>query len=206
MFNGDILAFKRNSNTLTVAALITLLILVIALFSILWPRNEMRFFELGLLDKNKNAEAYFALANSTLEIGSQVNWFVFVHNHMGDAEKVSVRIKLLNSTMAQPINSKNMPSPFNFFEELYSSLSNDESVLLPFSWGISNAVSANGETTVRQLIVNNRILDIDVSSNGHFIIVFELWVYSQTAQNYLFGWRFGNSLSSASVTMGFNIE
>jgi hypothetical protein len=200
------LAFKSNSNILTVAALILLLILVIAMFGTFWPRNEMRFFELGLLDKNKTAEAYFALANSTLEIGSQVNWFVFVHNHMGDSEEVSVRIKLLNSTMAQPIDSKNMPSPFNFFQELSSSLSTDESVFLPFSWGISNAVSANGATTVRQLIVNNQIVDIDVSSSGHFIIVFELWVYSQTAQDYLFGWRSGNSFSSASVTMGFNLK
>jgi hypothetical protein len=200
------LAFKSNSNILTVAALILLLIIVIALFSAFWPRNEMRFFELGLLDKNKKAEAYFTLDNSTLEIGSQVDWFVFVHNHMGDAEKVVVRIKLLNSTMAQPIDSKNVPSPFNFFQELYSSLPDNESVLLPFSWRISNAASANGVTAVRQLVVNNQILDIDVSSNGYFIIVFELWVYSQTDQNYLFGWRFGNSFSSASLTMGFNIK
>jgi len=97
-----------------------LLILVIALFSTFWPRSEMRFFELGLLDKNKTAGAYFAIDNSTLEIGTQVKWFVFVHNHMGNAEKVSVRIKLLNSTMAQPINSKNTPSPFAFFQELSS--------------------------------------------------------------------------------------
>ena len=166
----------------------------------------MRFIELGLLDKNKAATAYFAIDNSTLEIGTQVKWFVFVHNNMGNAEKISVRVKLLNSTMAQPIDSKNTPSPFSFFLDIPSSLSINETALLPFTWGVSEVTSQDGATIIRQLTVNNQIIDVNVSSKDYFSIVFELWVYDQASQNYLFGWRSGNDFSSASVNMGFKLK
>ena len=203
---GDGTAFRDNKKVITIAAFIILLILTVALISTVWPTNETRFFELGLLDKNKAATAYFAIDNSTLEIGTQVRWFIFVHNHMGNAEKVSVRVKLLNSTMSQPIESKNTPSPSSFFLEIPLSLSINETVLLPFTWGISEAASQDGTTIIRQLTVNNQTLDINVSSKNYFSLVFELWVYDQISQNYLFGWHSGNDFSSASVNMGFKIK
>lgn len=203
---GDRLAIKLSKQVLTIAGLILLLILTVALFSTLWPRNEAQFFEIGLLDKNKTAIAYFAIDNSTLEIGTQVRWFVFVHNNMGSAEQVSIRVKLLNSTMAQPIDSKNTPSPFSFFMELPSPLSVNETALLPFSWSISDAVSQDGSTIIRQLTVNNHSYDINVSSKDYFSLVFELWVYDPVTQDYVFGWHSGNDFSSASINMGFKIK
>ena len=83
---GNRLAF-RDSKVFTIAVLILILIITVALISTIWPRSETRFFELGLLDKNQTAKAYFAIDNSTIEIGTQVKWFIFVHNHMGSAEK-----------------------------------------------------------------------------------------------------------------------
>jgi hypothetical protein len=200
------LALKGRKQVFTIAGLLLLLILTVALISTFWPRNETQFFELGILDKNKTATAYFAIDNSTLEIGTQVRWFVFVHNNMGSAEQVSIRVKLLNSTMAQPIDSKNTPSPFSFLLELPSSLSVNETVLLPFSWSISDAVSQDGTTIIRQLTVNNHTYYITVLSKDYFSLVFELWVYDKVSQNYAFGWQSGNDFSSASVNMGFKIR
>jgi hypothetical protein len=200
------LALKGRKQVFTIAGLLLLLILTVALISTFWPRNETQFFELGILDKNKTAKAYFAIDNSTLEIGTQVRWFVFVHNNMGSAEQVSIRVKLLNSTMAQPIDSKNTPSPFSFLLELPSSLSVNETVLLPFSWSISDAVSQDGTTIVRQLTVNNHTYYVTVLSKDYFSLVFELWVYDKVSQNYVFGWQSGNDFSSASVNMGFKIR
>lgn len=200
------MAIKLSKQVLTIAGLLLLLILTVALISTFWPRIETQFFELGLLDKDKTATAYFAIDNSTLEIGTQVTWFVFVHNNMGSAEQVSIRIKLLNSTMEQPIDSKNTPSPYSFFMEFPSSLSVNETALISFSWGISKAVSQDGSTIIRQLTVNNHTYDINVSSKDYFSLVFELWVYDQNSQNYIFGWHSGNDFSSASVNMGFKIK
>ena len=202
---GNRLAF-RDSKVFTIAVLILILIITVALISTIWPRSETRFFELGLLDKNQTAKAYFEIDNSTIEIGTQVNWFIFVHNHMGSAEKISVRVKLLNSTMVLPIDSKNTPSPTSFFLELPSSLSINETVLLPFSWSIPQTTSQDGETIIRQLTVNNQIFDINIASNDYFSLVFELWVYDQVSQTYLFGWRSENGFSSASINMGFRIK
>ena len=203
---GYSLALKGRKQVFTIAGLILLLILTVALISTFWPKNETQFFELGLLDKNKTATAYFTLDNSTLEKGTQVKWFVFVHNNMNSAEQVSIRVKLLNSTMAQPIDSKNTPSPFSFLLEFPSSLSDNETVLLPFSWSISDAVSQDGATIVRQLTVNNHTYYITVLSEDYFSLVFELWVYDKVSQTYLFGWRTGNDFSSTSVNMGFKIK
>jgi hypothetical protein len=200
------LAIKERKQFLTIAGLVLLLILFVALISTFWPKNETQFFELGLLDKSKTATAYFAIDNSTLEIGSQVKWYVFVHNNMGSAEQVTVRVKLLNSTMSQPIDSKNTPSPFSFFMELPSSLSINETILLPFSWSISDAVSQDGTTIVRQLTANNHTYDINVSSKDYFSLIFELWVYDPISQDYIFGWHSRNDFSSASVNMGFKIN
>ena len=121
-------------------------------------------------------------------------------------KKISVRVKLLNPTMAQPIDSKNTPSPSSFFLELPSSLSINETVLLPFSWSIPQVTSQDGATSIRQVTVNNQIFDINISSNDYFSLVFELWVYDQVSQTYLFGWGSGNDFSSASINMGFKIK
>jgi hypothetical protein len=200
------LALKGRKQVFTIVGLLLLLILTVALISTFWPKNETQFFELGLLDKNKTATAYFTIDNSTLEIGTQVRWFVFVHNNMGNAEQVSIRVKLLNSTMTQPIDSKNTPSPFSFFLELPSPLSVNETVLLPFSWSISDAVSQDGTNIIRQLTVNDHTYDINVSSKDYFSLVFELWVYDPVPQDYVFGWHNGNEFSSASINMGFKIK
>jgi hypothetical protein len=203
---GNRLTF-RDSKVFTIGVLILILIITVALISTIWPRNETRFFELGLLDKDQTAKAYFTIDNSTIEIGTQVRWFIFVHNNMGNVEKISVRVKLVNSTMAQPIDSKNTPSPSSFFLELPSSLSINDTVLLPFFWSIPQVTFQDGATNIRQLTVNNQIFDINVSSIDYFSLVFELWVYDKVTQTYLFGWRStGNDFSSASVNMGFKIK
>jgi hypothetical protein len=203
---GYRLALKVRKQFFIIAGLILLLIVTVALISTFWPRNETQFFELGLLDKNKTATAYFAIDNSTLEIGTQVKWFVFIHNNMNSAQKVSIRVKLLNSTMAQPIDSKNTPSPFSFFLELPSQLSVNETVLLPFSWSITDVVSQDGTTIIRQLRVNEHTYDINVSSKDYFSLVFELWFFDPVTQDYAFGWHSGNEFSSASINMGFQIK
>ena len=203
---GSNLALKGRRQVFTIAGLILLLILTVALISTFWPKNETQFFELGLLDKNKTATAYFTLDNSTLEIGTQVKWFVFVHNSMNSEEQVSIRVKLLNSTMVHPIDSKNTPSPFSFILELPSSLSVNETVLLPFSWSVSDAVSQDGTTLIRQLTVNDHTYDINVSSKDYFSLVFELWVYDQSSQTYQFGWESGKGFLSASVSVWFNLS
>ena len=200
------MALRRQKNLFIVAGLVMLLVVIVALVSTFWPSNEQKFFELGLLGKNHIADNFFTNNNSTLDTGSQVNWFIFVHNNVGSASYIYVKVKLLNSTMTQPNDLENTPSPSAVLLEIPSSLAPNETVLLPFSCNINDAVSQNGTTIIRQLIVNNQTIDVNVLSSDYFYVVFELWVYNQTSHNYEFGWYSGKNFVSTSVNIAFQVK
>jgi hypothetical protein len=184
-----------------------LLIVLVAVISSVWPTQEMRFIELGLLGKDKTADAYFANENSNIDVGTLSSWFIYVHNHLGYAQNVSVRVKLLNSTMEIPDDQENQPSNMTSFVAFPLSLSVNQSVLIPFAWSIMDAEVHNGSAVINQLLVNNQPINIDalISMNRSFVMVFELWVQEDGSEEYVFSWESEKGLSSASVNMWFNV-
>jgi len=191
-----------------IVTLVLLLIVAVAVISTIWPRSEESFFELSILGKDKTADEYYPNRNSTLEVGSQVSWYLHTLNHMGSVQNVSLRVKLLNSTMEPPNDQRHEPSPFAFFVELPLSLDVDDAQLIPFSWSILDAVSQNGSVVIKSLIVNNQTVEVDVSadSNSLFRMVFEIWVYDQSTQEYTFEWESGKNFSSTSLYIWFNVS
>ena len=191
-----------------IVALVLLLIVAVAFISTIWPKSEERFFELGILGKDKTADEYYPNRNSTLEVGSQVSWYVHILNHMGSVQDVYLRVKLLNSTMKEPDDQTHEPSPYASFVELPLSLDVDDVQLIPFSWSILDAVSQNGSTVIERLMINDQTVEVDVSadSNSLFRMVFEIWVYDQSTQEYTFEWDSGKKTSSASLFMWFNVS
>lgn len=179
--------------------------LILVLISTLWPRYEERFFEFGLLGKEKRAEGYFPTDDFTIKIGSQINWFIYIHNHMGSFQNVIVRVKLLNSTMQVPDDNENHPSPIVHFAEIPLYLSVDDTHYLPFTWSILEANVQNETIILESLEVNNQtvIVHVPTSSNSFFRMVFELWIYDQASQQYIFGWETGKDFSSSSLRMAF---
>lgn len=188
-----------------IGALVLFSILVIAVISAFWPRYEERFFELGLLGEDKKAEGYYPNDNSTLKVGSQIHWYIYIHNHMGSVQNVCIRVKLLNSTMEVPNDREHKPSPFAFFVEFPLSLSVDETLFVPFSWSISEAASQNGSIIIKRLMVNNQTVEVNVPAfpDHGFRMVFELWVYDQSSQEYKFGWESEKEFHSASLYIWF---
>jgi hypothetical protein len=196
-----------NKTVIIVAGLILLLIVLVAVISSVWPTQEERFIELGLLGKDKTAEAYFDNESSSINVGTLSSWFIYVHNHFGYAQTVSVRVKLLNSTIELPDNQEHQPSNSNSFVAFPLPLSVNESVLIPFSWSIMNAEIQNGSAVINQLLISNKTVNVNLSSiNSSFIIVFELWVQNKVSGEYSFGWESGKGLSSASVYMWFKVS
>ena len=144
--------------------------------SLYWPKYEEYFFELGLLGKEGKAEGYFPDDDSTINIGTPMSWNIYVHNHMGSKQWVSIRVRILNSTMQAPDDREHEPSPEPFVLEIPLSLSVDETVLVPYSWSILDAEYLNG-TVIYSIIVNNEIYDMGLSDNStRFRFVFEFWV------------------------------
>ena len=196
-----------HKTVIIIAGLVLVLIIIVAVISSVWPTQEERFIELGLLGKDKTANAYFSNENSDINVGTLSSWFIYLHNHLGYAQNVSVRVKLLNSTAELPDDQENKPSNLNSFVAFPLSLSVNQSVLVPFSWSILNAEEHNGSVVIDQLLVNNQPVNIDalLSMNHSFIMVFELWVQDNSSEEYVFGWESEKGLSSASVNLWFNV-
>lgn len=181
----------------------------VSLISIFWPKYEERFFGFGLLGKDKRAETYYPNKDSAVKVGSQINWYVYLHNHMGSNQGVIVRIKLLNSTLEMPNNQEHQPSPLEPFAEFPLSLSVNDTKFVPFSWSISEAVVVKNDLTLlKTLIVNNQKVEVNIitSSDSYLYMIFELWVYDNSSQKYIFGWGHGKDFSSASLQMTFSVN
>jgi uncharacterized membrane protein len=198
---------ENNKTLLTIGAIIAILIITISLISTFWPRYEMQFIELGLLGKDKVAKDYFSNENSTVSLGTQVSWYIYIHNHVEGSQTVIIKIKLVNSTMQIPNDEEHIPSPSASFIELSVPLLDNETLMVPFSWSITEIASQGDLIFLRQLIVNNQSVNLDVStfSNSFFQMIFELWVYNQSSQEYEFGWQSSQGLSSASLHIGFRV-
>lgn len=199
---------ENNKSILVIVALVTVLILVVALISAFWPKYEMQFIEFGLLGKDKIADNYFLYDNSTVSTDSQVDWYLYIHNHMGTSQDVIVKVKLLNSEMEVPNDQEHEPSPYTPFIELPFSLLNNDTLLVPFSWSITETILQDASILLKQLKVNDQSIEVDVStfSYSFFRMVFELWVYDPVSQQYEFGWRSTEAFSSSSLHIGFRVN
>jgi len=189
---------------LIIGTLVLVLILTVAVVSAYWPKYEERFFELALLGKDKKAESYFPNKNSTIEKNSPLLWYIYLHNHMGSDQPVLVRVKLLNSTMPIPDDLNHTASLRYPFIEFPVVLSTDETIQIPFSWSILEAVPQNGSIV---MMVNNDPVMVDVTSfsDNRLRMVFELWVYNPFTDLYEFGWDSGKEYYSTSVYMWFSL-
>jgi uncharacterized membrane protein len=199
------LKLQSHKTVLVIVGLICILILVVAIIGSIWPKQEEWFFELGLLGKNKTADAYFSNENSIAEVGALNTWFIYVYNHMGTTQNVSIKSKLLNSSMKLPDDQTHQPSNVTTLEDFPVSLSANETVLIPFFWNIVEAERQNNSTIIDGIMINNNLFEVQISdSNSTFTIIFELWVENSNGQ-YSFEWDSRNGVSSASIYMGFKV-
>jgi hypothetical protein len=204
------LPFRDYKPLLTICVLIGILILAVSIVGSVWPRYEESFFEVGLLGKDKKAENFYPTNSSSIEVGSNTTWYIYIHNHMKSSQSISIRVKLLNLTMLTPDDRKHEPSPYPFFAEIPLSLDTEETLNIPFQWSVLEASYLNGSVVIRRLMVNNQSVEVNVStsslSEARFRIVFELWIYDENSGQYRFWWESNNELYSASIYIWFNLS
>ena len=199
---------ERHAPTLKLAGLLGLLIVIVAVLSSVWPTQEEYFFELGLLGNNKAADKYFTNADSTVDVGATNNWFIYVHNHMGNTQNVLLRAKLVNSTAGLPSDRNHQPSLAASFAEFPVVLSANETALIPFSWSVLESETCDDTIVLRSLLVNGERVEAEVltSPSSSLYMIFELWTQDRISEEYRFGWKSGDGFSSASVYMGFKFR
>ena len=199
---------STNKTLVLVGGLVLLLIVAIAVISNFWPQSEERFIELGLLGNDKKAESYFVNDNPALKVGTQVNWYLYLHNQMASSKFIQVKVKLLNSTM-QPTNDiTHQPSSVASVVEIPELLTFNSTQLIPLTWSIDSAIPQDSSIVIKSIMINGQSFNVEVPavSNSSFNIVFELWVYDQSSQTYQFGWESGKGFLSASVSVWFNLS
>ncbi len=201
------LSYKKFKPLIVISVFILLIVGFVYVVGLYWPRYEEYFFELGLLGSGMSAEGYFPNNDSAVYIGTPLSWFVYVHNHMGSDQEILIKVKLLNSTMIGPDDRQHEPGPYDSVVELPLSLSIDETELIPFSFSILDVAFDNG-TIIKAVIVNDDFIDVNVRDNpeNRFRVVFELWIYDHSMNEYVYGWYSKGERYSASIYAWFSLK
>ena len=123
--------------------------------------------------------------------GQKVSWHIHVYNHAENAEYVSVRIKLLNSTDATPDDNYSDGTGGQDLLEIRRLLARNSSWNIPLDWTISN-VSTDLDhryVVIKGLDVNNQHiggLNITSLQDREFRMIIELWKYDMEAKAFVF--------------------
>lgn len=192
---------------ITLCIIVMVLISVVAVFVAIWPKYEESFFEFALLGEDKRAEDYYPNDNPNINVSSPIRWYIYIHNYMHSVQDVKIRVKLLNATMQAPNDREHMPSPYPHILEVPVHLDVDETLILPLFWSVSGILHEENLIVINELTINNETIGVSLPSftSNRFRIVFELWVYNQSSQEYEFGWESGKNTYSASLSMWYNL-
>jgi hypothetical protein len=171
------------------------------------PSREEPFFALAILGEEGMAEHYYPGDDPNIIVGQLVRWNIFIYNHMGEAQYVAVQVKLLNSTMSAPNSTTCTPSPAPVVFEARRIALDNETLLLPFSWSITEVEQEGNFLNVNSISVNDETVDIHaVAGYGcDYRLVLELWVYDKDLGDFQFGWGYRDERSCTWNQVWFNV-
>jgi len=170
------------------------------------PIREESFMALAVLGEEGMAESYYPDDDPEIEVGEDVHWILYLNNHMGEAQYVSVKVKLLNSTMSAPNSTSCSQSPASTIYEIRQVLLDNGTWIYPFSWSVVDIERVGDFIEVTQLLVNRDFIEVEVLSKDgcNFRIVFELWIYDSDLKDFRFGWNSGDESRCAWNQIWFN--
>lgn len=177
------------STSFVLSYIILLITISIGYLLINHARPEEKFISLNTLGKNGTTSNYYP-SNNTIWApipGQKVSWNIYVYNHAGDAEYVSVRIKLINSTDATPIENSSGQAVYEFSHLLAT----NASWSFPLNWKISD-VSMDldrGYVVIKGLDIDNRHIDglnVRTQQGKEFRMIIELWRYDTKNKAFVF--------------------
>lgn len=190
MRDRNLSKWKERQVFFTLSIIATLILASIYVLVYSWPRYEERFIAMGILGRNKRAEDYYPANGTIIKVGDLVLWHIYIYNHWDKIQNVSIRIKILNSTMPSPDDNNNEPSPIPPVSEIRLLLSENETRLIPFLWHIEEAVIHENEKIIKKLVINDETVSPNVYGNqtSLFRIIFELWLFNAETGEFEYGW------------------
>jgi len=186
------------------------MVLILAAFtpvvmSYLPERNEP-FMALAVLGEEGMAEKYYPDDDPNIEPEEDVEWQLYLYNHMGEAQYVSVKVKVSNSTTEPPNSTSCTPSPAPVAYNIRRVLLDNETWITPFTWMIENTSTIDEAVEIEAVSFNEDVVMVDaLSEHGYnFRIIFELWVYNPESDGFQFGWSYGEEQRCAWNQIWFN--
>ena len=170
------------------------------------PKGREQFFALAVLGEEGMAEQYFPNDDINIEIGEQVRWQIYLYNHMGKARYVSVKFKILNSTMISANSTLCSASVAPMIYEVRKVLLDDEALIFPLQWSLQNITTYMNITSIDRIIMNEKVIQtyVEAKNERTFRIVIELWVYEMEQGDFIFGWTSGKETRCAWNQIWFN--
>lgn len=167
------------------------------------------YFALTTLGQDMQADDYFLQDDHLVRHGDKQSWHIAVHNGMDNAEFVSIRVKLLNSTQLIPNDSLNQPSPEPPILELRQMLAENSTSTIPLDWSIKQADTELGYVTIKEITINGQdISNLNIRSldGQNFKVVLELWRYDHDSNSFAYAWSSGHDMRSVWNQIWFNVE
>ena len=171
--------------------------------------SNHKFISMSMLDSNMMAESYFPSNSRTIQVGDNLNWHLSVYNHMGNAESLAIRIKLLNLTDQNPDDIPDAPSPALTLMEIKGEPSDNSTWIVPINWYVNHADRDQEYTVIKEVVINEELIDnLDVRSLGgkNFRLIFELWRYDPDLDQYVFAWNNGSETKSMWNQIWFDLR
>ena len=154
------------------------------------PTYGESFFALAVLGEDEEADDYYPGDDPNIQVGETMNWTVYAYNHMGEAQYISLIVRLLTSTMPAPNSTLCEPSIAPELFRVEQFLSNNQTWLYPIIWNLNSTVSNASGVNIQVLNINGETVETDVTAidGEQFRIVIELWVYDKESDDFTFKW------------------
>jgi len=182
------------SSWLKILGLFVGAIIIIAIFTTLYPRNREQFMSMAVLGEHAQAINYFPNNSSNITIQTQVQWYLHLYNHMTETKNIIVRVKLLNSTDAPPSDQWKTPSSIAAFMQIPLTLLPNETRLIPFTFRIEEIVLGQESLKITRINVGYHSYAVNVKQQEgtQLRFIFELWSYD-SLNNLIFSWKVGDN-------------
>lgn len=157
------------------------------------PRTGQEiFFGLAVLGEEGKAYDYYPDDDPNISAGESVNWKIYLDNHLEETKLVTLKVKILNSTMVPPDSSSCEPSTANVIYETQRIVALNESLIHPFQWSLLEVDENNESISIDGMSINGEPFKAGIKDNrGYFRLVFELWIYDRSVEDDVFGWVSG---------------
>jgi hypothetical protein len=174
----------------------------------LTPRPREQFFQLYVLGANRLLSDYYPNDDPNIRENELVRWYVGATDFMGTVQLVALRVKLGNSTISAPNDTRALPSPAPLVTQFAQFIQDNETWEIPFFWQIVNTDTVEGSTRILEIQINNetyQVPNLTAIDGYNFRVIVELWSWEPQSETLQFGWWSGNEQRSAWVQVWFNM-